>query len=369
MSNLYLDLLQLSLLVFSFTFLTIVLKNFFEVVRGVHLIVFCFGAVVSGVFFNGLLLKNPMIISVIYPFMVPAFYVMGPAMFLHSKRYTGGLRQADLWHYAPALLLLLDLVIYGLSFPEMYEKNMVHAMEGNFIKMEHSFIFSGTFLFTAYVVPTSAYALWTLIQLGRSGEWRRARGLMVLLVTIIVLTPFLEDVVRYFIWGDRFLSIVTLDQSRILLVLSAPALLFHVVAYVNFTVFAGKLYVSRLASKKSRGSLSKDYSNLQEWIDAEYEDVSSVLLSPGISKELYMDQTDFLREDWERFFKELGMSFNELKKAVRIHHSKRLIREGYLETHSVEGLTLEVGYRSRASFYKAFETETGTKLAIYRTKI
>ena len=366
MSNLYLDLLQLSLLVFSFAFLVIIIKYFSNGLKGLHLVIFCFGALISGTFFNGVYINNALITGLIYPFFVPLFYAMGPALLLHAKRLMGEPIKGDAIHYAPALILLVDLVFYALLNPEVYKDNMLWVMEGNFLKLSHSFIFSGTFLFTAYVMPTSVYAIYTIVLMFRKKAIRRNRDLFALLCSVVILTPLLQDVVNYYIIEQRLLSFMNIDYARGLLVISAPIVLIHATRFVRTNTSLSEVLRTSSKISKKKTFNQEEVSAVQRCIEEELENTASLLLSPGITKELFIDQTDLNRYEWDTYFIASSLRFADVKKKVRIHHAKRMIDDGYLEKYSVEALTFEVGYRSRASFYSAFEKETGLKLTEYR---
>lgn len=57
--------------------------------------------------------------------------------------------------------------------------------------------------------------------------------------------------------------------------------------------------------------------------------------------------------------KEYGFGINRLINRYRVHHAIQLIEDEYLKMRTVESLALEVGFRSRNTFYQAFKKETG----------
>lgn len=55
-------------------------------------------------------------------------------------------------------------------------------------------------------------------------------------------------------------------------------------------------------------------------------------------------------------------NWNYLKRFIRIGRVLLLTEQGYLDDNSIELLSKEVGYKSRASLYLAFETIYGHRL-------
>lgn len=52
-------------------------------------------------------------------------------------------------------------------------------------------------------------------------------------------------------------------------------------------------------------------------------------------------------------------NFNSFINEYRIQAAERLLKEGYAESMSIEGLSQEVGFRSKTSFYRSFKEKTG----------
>jgi two-component system response regulator YesN len=65
-----------------------------------------------------------------------------------------------------------------------------------------------------------------------------------------------------------------------------------------------------------------------------------------------------------RLFREqMGVSMHEYLVSFRLARAESLIREG----QKIESVALEVGYRSRRSFYRQFKRRYGTTPGAYRT--
>jgi AraC-like DNA-binding protein len=68
---------------------------------------------------------------------------------------------------------------------------------------------------------------------------------------------------------------------------------------------------------------------------------------------------------WRSYFKSKDTTFLIVKKRMRIDHATQLIVNGYLDNHTVEALTSEIGYASRSTFYSAFQEIKGMPFPQY----
>lgn len=66
---------------------------------------------------------------------------------------------------------------------------------------------------------------------------------------------------------------------------------------------------------------------------------------------------------------EYGIGINRLINQYRVRHAVQLIEEEYLQKRTVESLALEVGFRSRNTFYLAFKKETGLSPSIFNNSV
>lgn len=68
---------------------------------------------------------------------------------------------------------------------------------------------------------------------------------------------------------------------------------------------------------------------------------------------------------WRSYFKSKDTTFLIVKKRMRIDHATQLIVDGYLDNHTVDALTSEIGYASRSTFYSAFQEIKGMPFPQY----
>jgi AraC-like DNA-binding protein len=50
-----------------------------------------------------------------------------------------------------------------------------------------------------------------------------------------------------------------------------------------------------------------------------------------------------------------NLTFNEWKNEVRVHHAMQMINDGLADNLTLESISLQCGYRSRANFVEAFK--------------
>lgn len=67
--------------------------------------------------------------------------------------------------------------------------------------------------------------------------------------------------------------------------------------------------------------------------------------------------------------KEYGIGINRLINQYRVRHAVELIEEEYLKNRTVESLAIEVGFRSRKTFYLAFKRETGLSPSVFNRSV
>jgi len=63
---------------------------------------------------------------------------------------------------------------------------------------------------------------------------------------------------------------------------------------------------------------------------------------------------------------EFDANFNEFINGFRVARAKELLRSGYYDAYSLEGIALESGFNNRTSFYRAFKKHTGMSPSGYK---
>ena len=82
---------------------------------------------------------------------------------------------------------------------------------------------------------------------------------------------------------------------------------------------------------------------------------SSIFTQVKFTKAMLYSESGFPVSQWEKYYHRNHGGFSDLKKFVRIKIALQLINNGYLDLYSIEALSNDIGYKSRTSFYSAFE--------------
>lgn len=365
MTDLYFDILQLSLLIFSFLFMIVVMKNFKQQFKSLNLFLFLFNNIVAGLFFADAALGTNHAIPASYPFLVPFFYIVGPAAFLHYKNLRGTLTPRDYWHYTPVAFFLADLLVYAFVYPGTYNQNIIYITQRNFDAITHSFFFSSTFIFYVYPVYSAVYMALTLgLSLFRKERFNIAfRPLLLAFMVYGVLTL---DLILEFTNQDMFTGVP--EKIRTLVLSSSSIIvLVHVILFYRGKRLSKEPFLSFLQPTDTTPKISKQvFDQMAAYIRDEYNNPNSILFNPGVTKDIFILQSEYSPNEWSHYFQVNQLRYSEVKQEIRIKRAQDLIKSGYLDKYSVEALSEEVGYRSRTSFYNAFEQVTGEKLAQYR---
>ena len=109
-----------------------------------------------------------------------------------------------------------------------------------------------------------------------------------------------------------------------------------------------------------------DVVRIEQHVKSLEQNTSNALLDEDVNKLDFIRTTLFPADQWENYFDVTGRGYVGLKKRVRIAVALTLIKDGFLNTYSVEALSNEIGYKSRTSFYSCFEEITGSKFPEFR---
>jgi AraC-like DNA-binding protein len=93
--------------------------------------------------------------------------------------------------------------------------------------------------------------------------------------------------------------------------------------------------------------------------------VEKRFLREDYTMDLLVSDSGFSAAAWRTYFKSKNTTFLVVKKRMRIDHATQLIIDGYLDHHTVEALTSEIGYASRSTFYTAFQEIKGKPFPQY----
>jgi hypothetical protein len=238
----------------------------------------------------------------------------------------------------------------------LYEKNLAHLFAGEFIKINHII---GTM--TGALTLGTIFSLLHAVYLIRTGRSARFSGPSYIYMGL----PWLQVILM----GGGLLAIVVNALG-----LKSAQFSFFVVSSVSVALGVYVVLISRYDERM----LTSIISNAMFFAPSKNNVIEGFLLDPDV-KVLSVLFQEFTKQnlaeisliscsDWDTFFTEQRFSWPEFKNRVRIRYALQELNSGYLATKTVESLSLELGFKSRKSFYTAFEavTEKSFRGEVYR---
>lgn len=299
---------------------------------------------------NGTLNGNVERLSWIYSWIAGLLFAAPPALWFSLRgkdRWSVGLWVA---HFLPALVALFVRTSRFVLEPSMMRQDILSSIAyeltypGNLLYVKTYVVYFMTFVSALY------YSL--LSRFTRSSKVARTfLGLLAVLSFTLFYPYLLGDfwaTWRPFHWG------LTLLVETVVL------------AYAFYLVverYRGMLHVEQeLNAETSPNLLTNDAFGLY------LEQISFVekrFLREDYTMDLLVSDSGFSAAAWRTYFKSKNTTFLVVKKRMRIDHATQLIIDGYLDHHTVEALTSEIGYASRSTFYTAFQEIKGKPFPQY----
>lgn len=229
----------------------------------------------------------------------------------------------------------------------LYEKNLAHLFAGEFIKINHII---GTM--TGALTLGTIFSLLHAVYLIRTGRSARFSGPSYIYLGL----PWLQIILM----GGGLLAIVVNALG-----LKSAQFSFFVISSVSVALGVYVVLISRYEERK----LTSIISNAMFFAPSMNKVIEGFLLDPDV-KVLSVLFQEFTKQnlaeisliscsDWDTFFTEQRFSWPEFKNRVRIRYALQELNSGYLATKTVESLSIELGFKSRKSFYTAFEAVAG----------
>ena len=360
MSDLLYDFFQvcLVLMVFSIVVVGYYIRN--SPKNAFSLLLFLLIGICSGGLLNDMLLKQYLFTPVVFPFIVPLFYALGPLLLVHYRSHYDESSAKDLLHFLPVGFLFLDTIIHQMVFPQDFMTNTELARAYNFREANFSFFLSGAFILVTYPCYILGYASYILVE--HLGNKRNKKQLIFIFLLIVALMSIvLQDLVLYYHLDLRLFP-VDINIVRFSLSLIGPLLLFY-----SLVVF--KTAINKRLSRPKGSLTDLKILEIDSFTHKETFNDDSPIYQKGMGKIEYIAASPFSEKEWENYLRANSMTFSDYKRKVRIERTKHLIQEGYLVNYSIESLSDEVGYRSRSSFYASFEQTAGMKLSEFRKSL
>lgn len=299
---------------------------------------------------NATLNANAEALFWIHPWIAGLLFAAPPALWF-------ALRGRERWpiglwvvHFTPALVALFVRSIRFAVDPALMRQDVLATVAyelthpGNYLYIKTyvlyfmSFVSAFFYLLLAYFTQSSKTAL-------------RFLGLLTAL-SFILFCPYLL--------GDWF---EIARPMYLMLTLSVETLILAYTFYIIVERYRGMLQVEREVNEVSVPSLmtSDDFGlYLEQVFQGERR-----FLREDYSMDLLASDSGFSAAAWRAYFKSKDTTFLVVKKRMRIDHATQLIIDGYLDHHTVEALTSEIGYASRSTFYTAFQEIKGKPFPQY----
>ncbi len=290
-----------------------------------------------------------------FPFGLPLLYLIGPSYLLYKNGYR--YHPGWMWlHYSPAILIFLNLVISALFQPDFFMESITKYTLGEETNITGSAWLADKAILILYPIHALIYLLSHLRIQAKEGAPMLTKDDLVTYVMIINI-PVIILLISVF---NGFLDVspTTLTAILVFVLSTVPILMIDILT--GYKQVEQKTRVNAVLK-------TIDMAHISLFLGGQILPKSD-FTSPGFSKEELIVVSDIPESDWDEYMIRKGLTFNGLKRWVRVQISKKLIQDGYLDKYSVEALSQDIGYRSRTSFYSAFKEIEGVSFMEYREK-
>jgi AraC-like DNA-binding protein len=297
-------------------------------------------------------LSNVNTLQWIYPSVSPVIFLFGPCLYLYFSSHK--VRPITmLFHFLPFILFTIATLYYHYSGADIGDywnhllRREVHLMD---YPIQH---FSGFPVQPiAGLISITTYSLLHL-KSNRGIPFRSAA--IGMLLSIIVYN------MMFYGWLER--SAVTLfihfGVNLICLIPSFAFVAFHKPIVEEITrINAGEKLYDQI----------KIDTRVEAYM-ANHGPSETFFLKDSINIESLVKDSNIESNVWGAYFLKIDTSLLELKRSIRIRVARRLIDEGYLQHHSIDGLAEHIGYRSRTSFYSAWLNVEGESFTVFKKRM
>jgi hypothetical protein len=293
-------------------------------------------------------LRSRGMLQVIYPWGLPLIFALPTMVQLNHSALTR--TKNENWVYYSLFLMPIFAIISGygiLTKASLYHKNLDRLFAGEFLELEHLLgnVISSIPYFLIFSAVHSTLLILKLRDARISGpSW------------VLLVLP----VVNIILGVGCFFAVVATVMG-----ISSGQFLFLVLSLASLAV--GTYLVALTLYEEQK--LTSIISNAMFFAPSKNKVIEDFLLNQGVNvlsilfqdftKQNLADLSHISYSDWDTFFTEQRFSWPEFKNRVRIRYALQRLNSGYLATKTVESLSLELGFKSRKSFYTAFEAVTG----------
>lgn len=333
--------------------------------------------------------KSPFWLAIFYNHFTPLMLMLGPLLFFYVRGTlynSSKLHRWDFIHCIPALIHLIGIIPY---FIQPFDKKLQIAEAiikdiDIILSINSNFLFNTAFNFTfrsifllLYIVYCS-FLVWKRFNDKKLAKNMQAKSLVISLRWLVVLLSSLFLIVTEFlIITYNSLTIkpsVGLRNSYPLYILSGIA--YFTIAF-SLLLFPKILYGITKKNSREQGGEKMKFDKKNE------KPVNSISIEEGYYFELTEDIKEylnkekiFLNRDFSIVDIALGLKISEneviycitnvlqtkfttLRSDLRIDNAIKLLSNLSNNNLTIEGIAQQSGFKTRASFYKAFKDKTG----------
>ena len=333
--------------------------------------------------------KSPFWLAIFYNHFTPLMLMLGPLLFFYVRgtlNNSSKLHKWDLIHCIPALIHLIGIIPY---FIQPFDKkiqiaNAIISDIDLILSVDSNFLFNTAFNFSIraillllYIIYCS-FLVWKRFNDKKLAKNMQAKSLVISLRWLVVLLSSLFLIVTEFLIitynSVTIKPSVGLRNSYPLYILSGIA--YFTIAF-SLLLFPKILYGITKKNSREQGGEKMKFDKKNE------NPVNSISIEEGYYFELTEDIKEylnkekiFLNRDFSIVDIALGLKISEneviycitnvlqtkfttLRSDLRIDYAIALLSNSSNNNLTIEGIAQQSGFKTRASFYKAFKDKTG----------
>lgn len=325
--------------------------------------------------------ESDYIYALLYGTLSPLWLLPGPLLYFYFRGIFRPGESRNSWkdgiHFIPSLFHLINILPYLFS-PFEYKLYVAHAIHLDINNLQLININSLYSFKTAFLIRPVAlliYLFWCTILFLRQKSsinkrlqiWLHCFILSLLITTLVYLYVAIK-LFSHTLDPESFDSIPIYLASGIAyiilpiaLIVFFPEILYGIKKEAHIDLSVEKIEVSKeeLETYIELAKRIEHYLRLEK----PYLDPSFELADLAKALEVAPKQISLACKHG------LNKKFTALRASFRVEHAKDLLTKGLTETHTIDAIGLNSGFKSRSTYYEAFRAETGTTPHQYLEKL
>lgn len=316
-----------------------------------YLLSFFFALGVCGIFSNALSIRNFSTIRMLFPQFSMAMFLLGPSLFLFSrpKRVS---RIRIFFHYTPFVLFLTAVSLHNFFNP--IPPSIWVDLEKTIMPL--SSIGRITLLTEFTIHPI--LGLFSIVTYGSLSQKFNSNPELNVLTIGIILSFTTLNLHYYGIVPNslRFMNLIQIGANLLILIPGFKFLVFY-------TPIENEL--RRITAGELLFDSQPFHPDLTKFLE-DKEMCRKFFTGTQISIEKLIEFSNVDSTIWTNYFMSTNTSLVGLKQKIRVGYAKELVEDGFLHAHSIDALAMEIGYRSRTSFYTAFLNQEEISFTLFK---